>query len=113
MRIVLEMNQYACASLPRKDNEAAQTKGGRKWKDVGTTDIRGWLGICILMGCKKLPSIHHYWKCNEQFIHYELIFEVMTLGRWEQILRCFHLVDNNNVIRDVTDPRFDRIAKTR
>jgi hypothetical protein len=52
MRIVLETNRYARAPLPRKDNEAAQTKGGRKWKDVNAADIRGWLEICILMGCK-------------------------------------------------------------
>jgi len=37
----------------------------------------------------------------------------MSLPRFEQITRCLHLVDNNTVVRDVHDPLFDRIAKTR
>ena len=36
----------------------------------------------------------------------------MLLARWEQILRCLHFVDNANVIRDVKEHGFDRIAKT-
>jgi hypothetical protein len=28
-------------------------------------------------------------------------------------MRCLHLVDNNTIVRDVSDPLFDRIAKTR
>jgi hypothetical protein len=88
-------------------------KGSSAWKDVDIPDIRGWIGICILMGCKKLPSVWHYWKRSEQFIHCQLISQVMTLARWEMILHCLHLVNNEEVIRDVNDPRFDRIAKTR
>ena len=37
----------------------------------------------------------------------------MTLGRWDEIMHCLHLVDNSSIVRDVNDPRFDRIAKTR
>ena len=37
----------------------------------------------------------------------------MSLGRWEDIMRCLHLVDNDSVVRDVNEPGFDRIAKTR
>lgn len=50
---------------------------------------------------------------SEPFIYCNLISQVMILGRWEQILRCLHLVDNANIIRDVKQPGFDRIAKTR
>ena len=56
-RIVLETNRYARAVLPPLQDDLPRTKGGREWKDVNRSDIRGWLGICILMGCKRLPSV--------------------------------------------------------
>lgn len=112
-RIVLETNRYARTVLSNKPNEEPVTKGGKNWQDVDVLDIRGWLGICILMGCKRLPSHRQYWMRSESFLHCQLISEVMSRDRWEQILRCLHLVDNNTVVRDPKDPTFDRIAKTR
>ena len=112
-RIVLETNRYARAVLPARDNELPRTKGGTSWKDVNRADIRGWLGICILMGCKRLPSVRQYWMRSQPFLYCSLISSIMSLGRWEDIMRCLHLVDNNTIVRDVSDPRYDRIAKTR
>ena len=59
-KIVHETNRYARTGLPHPPPKIAQTKGGCNWKDVNRSEIRGWLGICILMGCKKLPSKRHY-----------------------------------------------------
>ena len=112
-RIVVETNRYARAVLPPLENGLPRTKGGPKWKDVNRYEIRGWLGITILMGCKRLPSVRQYWMRSQPFLYCELISSIMSLGRWEQIMRCLHLVDNNSIVRDVRDPRFDRIAKTR
>ena len=112
-RIVLETNRYARAVLPPVDNEVPRTKGGPAWKDVNRANIRGWLGICILMGCKRLPSVRQYWMRSQPFLYCSLISSIMSLGRWQQIMRCLHLVDNNSVVRDASDPRFDMIAKTR
>jgi len=111
-RIVLDTNRYARAELPRKPHELLQTKGGPTWVDIDREEIRGWIGVCILMGCKRLPSLRHYWMKTEPLLYCPLIAQVMTLSRFEQILRCLHLVDNSNVVRDVEDPRFDRLAKT-
>ena len=112
-RIVLETNRYARAVMPSPENEEPRTKGGRSWKDVNRSDIRGWLGICILMGCKRLPGVRQYWMRSQPFLYCQLISSIMSCERWEDITRCLHLVDNSSVVRDVNDPRFDRIAKTR
>ena len=112
-RIVLETNRYARAVQPPVENELPRTKGGRSWKDVNRADIRGWLGICILMGCKRLPSVRQYWMRSQPFLYCPLISSIMSLERWQQIMRCLHLVDNNSIVRDVSDPKYDRIAKTR
>jgi len=52
---------------------------------------------------------------TEKLVYCHLISQVMTPddSRFEQIMRCLHLVDNNNVVRDVENPLFDRIAKSR
>lgn len=102
-RIALETNRYARAFLPPVGNELPRTKGGRAWKDVSRSDIRGWLGICILMGCKRLPSMRQYWMRSQPFLYCELIESIMSLGRFGQIMRCLHLVDNNTMVRDVSD----------
>jgi len=46
------------------------------------------------------------------FIYYNFIAKVMNLARWEQIVRCLHLIDNQELVWDVTSKHFDRIAKT-
>jgi len=58
--IITESNWYARATLPHKPNELPRTKGGLDWVDVNRVELRGWIGICILMGCKRLPSLRHY-----------------------------------------------------
>ena len=59
-RIVLETNRYARGGLRQRAGEQPRTRGGETWKDVDVADIRAWLGICILMGCKRLPCVRNY-----------------------------------------------------
>jgi len=72
-RIVIETNRYARMELPRKENEAPRTKGGLEWVDVDRVELKGWLGVCILMGCKRLPSLKHYSMKSENFMYCHLI----------------------------------------
>jgi hypothetical protein len=37
----------------------------------------------------------------------------MTRQRFEAIVRCIHLVDNDSLPKDSTDPNFDKIGKVR
>ena len=68
-RIVVETNRYARTPTMSVENEQPRTKGGPTWKDVTRSDIRGWLGICILMGCKRLPSVRQYWMRSQPFLY--------------------------------------------
>lgn len=49
-RIVVETNRYACQELLRKPGTPACIKERPNWMDVNRVDIRGWIGICIMMG---------------------------------------------------------------
>lgn len=96
--IFVETNRYAHAELPQKETNPPRTKRAPKWVDVNRADIRGWIGIYILMGCKRLPIVRHYWMRSEPFMCFHVTFEVMTLARWKQILCCLHLIDNTKVV---------------
>jgi hypothetical protein len=37
----------------------------------------------------------------------------MTRSRFEDILKCIHLIDNKSIISNKNDPTYDKIAKTR
>jgi hypothetical protein len=64
------------------------------------------------MGIKREPCRRNYWsKCH--LLHCAVIPKVMSCRRWEAITRCLHLVDNDTVVRDCTQPGYDRIAKWR
>lgn len=56
-RIVVETNIYATTLVPVGENKDPKTKEGCMWRNVNHYEIRGWNGICILMGYKRLPSV--------------------------------------------------------
>lgn len=103
-----ETNRYSRTKLPN-----GKTKGGRNWTKLTVTDLKAWLGILILMGIKRLPRIRHYWQLSEEFLFCQVIPRVMTYKRWEAIQRCLHLINNDDIIRDRKDVRFDPLAKSR
>jgi hypothetical protein len=107
-RIAQETNRYALVVL---DN--GKPRGGNKWKPVTICELRIWFGILILMGVKKMPCRRHYWMRGEQALYCGVIPKAMSLVRWELIKRCLHLIDNAILVKEKSDPNFDRLAKTR
>ena len=125
--ICVETNRYArqrctrrCrglkASAVQEEPETPQMltlNGGKGWEDVHVPELRAWLGIKIYMGLKPLPARRDYWSRSEELFNCRLIASVMTMRRWEAILRCLHLTDNDKLERDRLSPNFDKIGKVR
>ena len=86
---------------------AVGLNGGKGWVDVKVQELRAWLGIKIYMGLKPLPAR------DEELFNCRIIPSVMTMRRWEAILRCLHLTDNEKLERDRSSPNFDKIGKVR
>ena len=86
---------------------AVGLNGGKGWVDVKVQELRAWLGIKIYMGLKPLPAR------DEELFNCRIIPSVMTMRRWEAILRCLHLTDNEKLKRDRSIPNFDKIGKVR
>lgn len=102
-------NLYACqANRKTKD----KTNGGESWTDIKKKDLLGWLGICIFMGLKKLPQVRSYWEVRP-FFGCPVIKSILCRDRFEAILRSIHLVNNDTLETDKSNPAYDKLAKCR
>lgn len=104
-----QTNRYA--RQPRYSNPA-KTNGGPNWSDVSVKELRCWLGICILMGLKKLPNTRLY-RDRQNFFGCPLVRAAMRRYRFEKICRNIHLVDNCTLVTEKSNPSYDKIAKIR
>ena len=63
------------------------------WTDITPDELNAFVAIFIVMGIKKLPSIHMYWSENDM-IGCAWISKIMSRNRFSQINRFLHVVDN-------------------
>ena len=68
------------------------TQNGRDFK-LSEEEFSAFLGINILMGIHKLPSIKNYWAIGEG-LESLLIQKQMTWTQFMEILRNTHFTDN-------------------
>lgn len=67
----------------------------RMWKDTDAQEMKKFLGVCIVMGNVKMPSLRHYWATN--FIYNHPFFgRFISRNRFEAILRCLSFYDNTD-----------------
>lgn len=60
--------------------------------NVTEAEIRDFLAIHIIMGLVRMTSYLDYWS---QRLRYNLVADIMTLKRYQQIRKNIHFVDNN------------------
>ena len=82
----------------------------RKWTPMCVDEMRVSLGACIMMGLKKISSYRLHWSKKLPWRTQEITM-AMTRKRYEAIVRCLHLVDNNEVVTDKTQPGYSSITK--
>ena len=76
---------------------------------ITATDVRQFLGICILMSIVRTPSVRDHWSDN---LGTELIKPSMSLNRFEHIRQTLHFNDNvKQIARGQTG--HDRLFKIR
>lgn len=69
-------------------------------------------GVLMLMGLKELPTIRCYWSPS-QFYGCPIISEVFTRRRFEAIIRCIHLVNNDTLVQNKGELGYDKLGKVR
>jgi len=77
------------------------------WHNTDVVELKKFLGLTILMGYLKFPTLRTYWSHNE--IDYHPIFgKTMSRHRYESILRCLcfyqpNLVDHSDRLHKISN----------
>ena len=69
----------------------------RPWHDVDKDEMKAFVGVMMVMGICKLPRLEMYWSTTHPLFTPELR-KVMSLKRFQQIWRFFHLNDSNKQV---------------
>lgn len=99
-KLVEEMMTYQT-----KQTNLYSTQQQGKSLDTTPEEFRRFLGILVLMGVYKFPSLRDYWSLHARF---PPIAEVMPVKRFEALRRYVHFVDNLTHV-----PDGDRFYKVR
>ena len=76
--------------------------------NTNTVEMQKFLGILIKIGITKFPRLRMYW---QEGFRLETISSHMTRNRFETILRYLHFSDNNEIVINQNNSRYDRLAK--
>jgi hypothetical protein len=107
----LQTNLYAEAELNRGDFR--ERGRGRKWTAATTADIFGFVGSLLVMSLYPLPATPEFFRDSGMpSINAPSLRPVMSLMRFEQIKRYFHLVDNTKRV-PLAHPEHDRLFHVR
>ena len=98
---VRETNKYATF---HQQNIAKSIN--KRWKRVDFSDMSAFIGMLVVMGVHRLPSLEDYWS-SDIFLQVQGIAQVMTRARFQMIMRYFHLCDPQD------DPRRDPNEESR
>ena len=71
-------------------------KPDRKWFPTTPQEIRAFIGINMIMGIDRKPSIAHYWS-TDPFLGNQGIQSVMPRERFEALCRYIHLNDSTRM----------------
>jgi len=97
------------AAHPCQGNPSV-TNGCVDWTALDSDELLAWFGVLMLMGLKKFPHIRCYWD-HTPFYNCPLISKAMPHKRFEAIIGCLHLVNNEVVVTNRGDPTYDKLAK--
>lgn len=97
--------------IVKETNRYAEQKQSKNWDDITVDELKATVGMFILMGIHKLPSLKCYWSFDE-ILRVEAVAKVMPLNRYKKIIENVHCNDNTNIF-EKTHPKYDKLHKLR
>ena len=88
-----------CDHIASETNAYARQSGAKDWVDTDSEEVWVFLGIVIMMGIHRLPTIGDYWSRNP-FLGVIPVKQAMSLNRFRALWRYLHCDDN----RTLTNP---------
>ena len=104
--LVTETNRYA-----NQCRAQSTSRTQRPWHDVTKEEMKAFVGMLMVMGICKLPRLELYWSTTHPLLTPDLK-KVMTLLRFQQIWRFFHLNDSSQQVA-YGQPGYDPLYKVR
>ena len=98
-KIVQESNRYAV------QRPATTSAHMRSWTDLNIRELKAFLGLCIMTGIAKHPTLHSFWS-TDPLLKMSLFPSVMPRDRFLAILQSLHFNDNTAMPDDCTDRLF-------
>ena len=98
-------------SMMKTESERYAAQNAREFK-ISEEELCAFLGVNILMGINKLPTIKSYWSVDEGLGN-PLIQKAMARGRFLEILQNIHFADNHKELPPKDSDEYDRAWKLR
>ena len=95
----------------KTESERYAAQNGREFK-ISEEELCDFLGVSILMGINKLPTIKSYWSVNEGLGN-SVIQTAMARGRFLEILENIHFADNHKELPPKDSDEYDCAWKLR
>lgn len=67
----------------------------RNLKPILRQELNKFLGLCIVMGNIRMPSLKHYWKMKNSIYKHPIIGQTMARNRFQVILLALRFYDTN------------------
>lgn len=80
-------------------NGLKQNSNLGRWKDIDVDELKKFLGLTIIMGFLKFPTLRSHWSKNEEIDYHPIFGKTMSRHRYENILRCLCFYNPNSVDR--------------
>ena len=98
-------------SMRKKESERYAAQNGRQFQ-ISEEEFCAFLGVTLLMGINKLPTMKSYWSVHEGFGN-SLIQKAMTRARFLEILQYINFADNHKELPPKESEEYDRAWKLR
>jgi len=92
--LITQTNLYAAQFISRESKKTNPSYRIKEWNQVSQKEMWNFLGLSLLMGLEKKPTIPHYWSKDELF-HNSIFNAVMGRNRYQLIHAYLHFADNS------------------
>ena len=98
-------------SMMKIESERYAAQNGRQFQ-ISEEEFRAFLGVNLLMGINKLPTMMSYWSVDEVLGNL-LIQKATARARFLEILQNIHFADNHKELQPKESGEYDRAWKLR
>ena len=79
------------------ESERYAAQNGKTF-EVSMDELRAFIGVNFVIGYHKLPKLRSYWETGSPSFSVNFVANVMTRGRFKEILGNLHFSNNEDVI---------------